>query len=316
MASNAMNAGVPVAENGRKKARPNPRRRASKMKQVDTETDIVPLKKNQIFTKPSPNPPARSQPGTKVSKAARVKPDASPQSGRVANAQPDQRKPNLPIDAGKSEDGTRDAKQQNDSGPLALAAPAVVTGDLLGCAAGAAVILGAGIWKNLAGVDNAILTARTAKLCIDNLIEEIITSLKAGTYNAPEALDMLRRTTLAYASSIPGGAPLVERIFREVDMVRRQRGAEVDQVLREAYLEIARAQKKGASADELQSVVLEQMMKLSTFATNATQDVLARNPKWRPYRDGARQALRGAPGSKVPTVKVNMAIKQRGLPVK
>ncbi|KAM3414234.1 hypothetical protein BST61_g10891 [Cercospora zeina] len=313
MSSNATNAAVPVAETGRKKARPNPRRRASKMKQVDTGGGTVPLKKDQVVTKPSPKSSASSLPSTKISKVARIKPDASKQNGRGGNAQPSQSKPKLRINAAQSADGTHDAKPQNNAAPLALAALAVVTGGLLGCAAGAAVILGAGIWKNFAGVDNAILTARTAKLCVDNLVAEIITSLKAGTYNAPEALDMLRRTTLAYASSIPGGAPLVERIFREVDMVRRQRGAEVDKVLGEAYLEIGRAQKKGASADELQTVVLRQMMKLSAFATSASQDVLARNPEWRPYWDEARKALKGAPEGKVPTVKVNMAIKQKGL---
>ncbi|PPJ52454.1 hypothetical protein CBER1_10379 [Cercospora berteroae] len=316
MASNATNSAVPVAENGKTKARPNPRRRASKMKQADTASGPVPVRKAEVPAKPSSKSPACSKTGTSISKAPRAKPDTAKQIGRGASSYPKRSKSDSRIESVESADATHDARPQSNSGPLALAAPAVVTGGLLGCAAGAAVILGAGIWKNFAGVDNAILTARTAKLCIDNLIEEIITSLKAGTYNAPEALDMLKRTTLAYASSIPGGAPLVERIFREVDMVRRQRGPEVDKVLGEAYLEIARAQKKGASANELQNMVLKQAMKLSTFATKATQDVLARNPKWRPYRDEAKKALRGPPESKVPTVKVNMAVQQKGLQVK
>lgn len=286
------------------------------MKQAGAASRPAGVMKTEVLTETSSKPSACSKPGLNISKAPRVKPNASKQSGCGNNPRSKRSKSNLQINAVKGADGTHDAKPQSNSGPLGLAASAVVTGGLLGCAAGAAVILGAGIWKNFAGVDNAILTARTAKLCIDNLIEEIITSLKAGTYNAPEALDMLRRTTLAYASSIPGGAPLVERIFREVEMVRRQRGGEVDKVLGEAYLEIARAQKKGASADELQSMVFKQAMKLSTFATKATQDVLARNPKWRPYQDEARRTLRGPPESKVPTVKVNMAVQQKGLQVK
>ncbi|CAK1367377.1 unnamed protein product [Cercospora beticola] len=316
MALNATNSAVPAAENGKTKARPNPRRRASRMKQADTASGAGSAWKAEVPTKPSPNSSACYKPGTNISKASRAKPDISKQSGRGANLHPKRSKSNLQPEAIESAHATDNAKSQSNTGPLALAAPAVVTGGLLGCAAGAAVILGAGIWKNFAGIDNAILAARTAKLCVDNLIEEIITSLKAGTYNAPEALDMLRRTTLAYASSIPGGAPLVERVFREVEMVRRQRGPEVDKVLGEAYLEIARAQKKGASADELQSMVLKQAMKLSAFATKATQDVLARNPKWRPYRDEAKKALRGPPESKVPTVKVNIAVQQKGVQVK
>jgi hypothetical protein len=186
----------------------------------------------------------------------------------------------------------------------------MVTGGLVGCAAGAAVLLGAGIWKTFAGTDSAILTARSAKLCLDNLIEEIITSLQAGTYNAPEALDMLRRTTLTYASAIPGGAPMVERTFREIDLVRQLRGRDVDRVLEEAYAEVARAGSRGASAEELQTIVFTQLMRLSEFATDATQDLLARNPSLKSYSDGAVRALRRPP-SKVPTVKLNLAIQHK-----
>ncbi|KAF2174054.1 hypothetical protein M409DRAFT_16328 [Zasmidium cellare ATCC 36951] len=198
------------------------------------------------------------------------------------------------------------------SGPLALAAPAMVTGGLAGCAAGAAVILGAGLWNKFAGADSAILAARTAKLCLDNLIEEIITSLKAGTYSAPEALDMLRRTTLAYASTIPGGAPFVERLFREIDMVRKQRGREVDKVIAEAYVDLSKAGKRGASTAELHAIVIRNLVKLSSFAEKATQDIVARNPNLSPFRERAVRALQPPPPkSKVPTVKINMAVQHK-----
>lgn len=68
-------------------------------------------------------------------------------------------------------------------GSLALAPPVLITSGLIGCAAGAAVLFGAGFWKNAGGVDSAILAVRTAKLCVDNFCEEIIVSLKAGTYS-------------------------------------------------------------------------------------------------------------------------------------
>lgn len=205
---------------------------------------------------------------------------------------------------GKTNDNTK-------PGPLALAAPAMVTGGLAGCAAGAAVILGAGLWHKFGGADSAILAARTAKLCLDNLIEEIITSLKAGTYSAPEALDMLRRTTLAYASTIPGGAPFVERLFREIDMVRRQRGREVDKVIAEAYVDLSKAGKRGASTAELHSIVIQNLVKLSTFAEKASQDVVSRNPNLSPFRERAVKALQPPPKSKVPTVKLNMAVQYK-----
>lgn len=223
-----------------------------------------------------------------------------------------------PRTANTQPNGSKDPNAKGDSsnswtGSLALATPAFVTGGLVGCAAGAAVLLSAGLWKDFGGVESAILAARTAKLCMDNLCEEIITSLKAGTYSAPEALDMLRRTTLAYASAIPGGAPFVERMFREIDMVRKQRGREVDKVVAETYTELSKAGKRGAGPTEMHTIIIRSLMKLSEFTSRATQDIVARNPKLRPYRDGAAKALRPQPEPKpkVPTVKLNMAINQK-----
>ena len=199
----------------------------------------------------------------------------------------------------------------NKGKALALTAPALVTGGLVGCAAGAAILLGVGIWYDFSGAESAILTAKAAKICVDNLTEEIITSLKAGTYSADEALDMLRRTTLAYASTIPEGAPFVERIFREIDMVRKQRGREVDKVIAETYAELSKAGRKGASPAEMRTIVVRQLMKLSTFASKATQDVIARNPVLRPYKDEAAKSLQGRTESPVPTIRVNMAVRQK-----
>lgn len=194
---------------------------------------------------------------------------------------------------------------------LALTAPALVTGGLVGCAAGAAILLGVGIWYDFSGAEQAILAARAAKLCVDNLAEEIIASLKVGTYSADEALDMLRRTTLAYASTIPEGAPFVERVFREIDTVRKQRGREIDKVVAETYGELQKAGRRGASSAEMRSIVVGQLMKLSSFASRATQDIVARNPSLKPYRDGASKALQGPPESKLPTVRLNMAVRQK-----
>jgi hypothetical protein len=146
---------------------------------------------------------------------------------------------------------------------------------------------------------------------VDNLTEELITSLKAGTYSGDEALDMLRRTTLAYASTIPEGAPFVETVFREIDMVRKQRGREIDKVVAETYTELSKAGVRGANSTQIRSIVVGQLMKLSSFASKATQDVVTRNPKLRPYRDEVSKSLQGPPQTKTPTVRVNMAVRQK-----
>lgn len=197
------------------------------------------------------------------------------------------------------------------SSSLAFNAPAFVTGGLIGCAAGAAILMAVHVWYDFAGVKAAIDTARAARLCVDNFSEELIGSLRAGTYSTDEALDILRRTTLAYASTIPDGALAVERVFREIQLVRQSRGAEVDRVLAGAYDELRSAGDRGLSARETRDVVLRHLLRLSLFASRATQDVLTRNPRLKPYRDGAIKALKEPPKDKVPTSKVNLVVNHR-----
>jgi hypothetical protein len=194
---------------------------------------------------------------------------------------------------------------------LAFNAPALVTGGLIGCAAGAAILMAVHVWYDFAGVKAAIATARAARMCVDNLSEELITSLSVGTYSTDEALDILRRTTLAYASMIPDGAPVVERIFREIGLVRQSRGADIDKVLAGAYEELKAAGDKGLSAIETRNIVLKHLVKLSLFASRATQDVLTRNPRLKPLRDGAVKALKEPPRESVPITKVNLVVKHK-----
>lgn len=309
MAATAAGSASTPAESAKKKSRLNPARRKSAKTKSAVEVERSSAKdgasqlvsgsgtKSNASAAKTSTLPLKDQPSATAKKS-------EPQAGIA------KRTPAPGSNSGRKGDKSGRAKN-GQAKALAVASPAMVTGGLVGCAAGAAVILGAGFWKNMAGVDSAILTARTAKLCMDNLIEEVITSLKAGTYSAPEAIDMLRRTTLAYASTIPGGAPFVECLFQEVEMVRKQRGQEVDKVLAEASTELVKAGQRGATAAEVHTLVCKQLVRLSTFASNATRDVLARNPNFKPYMVSAQKTLRPPPTPKVPTVKLNMAVKHK-----
>lgn len=300
----------------KKKSRPNPaRRRTAKSKLDSQDASLATANGNpaasvkpavqQQKTASNSQCPAKRAAGVSRRESGTVKQGSAVMKSKAANPQPNgSRNSNAKSDGSNSWTGSLH---------VALATPAFVTGGLVGCAAGAAVLLSAGLWKDFGGVESAILAARTAKLCMDNLCEEIITSLKAGTYSAPEALDMLRRTTLAYASAIPGGALFVERMFREIDMVRKQRGREVDKVVAETYTELSKAGKRGAGPAEMHTIIISSLVKLSEFTGRATQDIIARNPKLRPYRDGAARAVRPQPElkPKVPTVKLNMSINHK-----
>ena len=160
------------------------------------------------------------------------------------------------------------------------------------------------VYYDFGGAKAAITTARAARLCVDNLTEEIETSLTTGTYSTDEALDVLRRTTLAYASTVPGGSPMVERVFREVNTIRLSRGAEVDKILSTAYEELHVAGNKGAPVDEMRNIVVKHLTRLSGFASRASQDAVLRDP-------GLKARQKTAPPPKVPTTRVNLTVRHK-----
>ncbi|KAK0918352.1 MutS protein 1 [Friedmanniomyces endolithicus] len=180
---------------------------------------------------------------------------------------------------------------------------AIITGGLLGCAASAALLAGVGIWHEYNGTESAILAARTAELCMDCVADDVTTSLKAGTYSTDEALDVLRRTTLSYASTVPGGVAYVERLFREVSLLRQSRGGDVDKVLRSVHGKLNRAALNGATPDAMRTIVISQLARLSTVAGASVQDIMDRNPALKP--------LQGSPTPKVPTLNVNLTLKSK-----
>lgn len=270
-----------------KKARPNPaRRKSAKNKEPDVSS----------LSRRASEPPIPTSSRETAVQQVIVTPNSTPKKGKG------------PSNTGPTTTPPPGANPGQNSQALALAAPAIVTGGLLGCAAGAAVLMSVGIWHDYAGAESAVLAAKAAKLCLDNLADEVIASLKAGTYSTDEALDILRRTTLAYASTIPGGTPYVERIYREVNLVRKWRGRDIDRILSHSYAELSRAGKRGASADQMRGIVMQQLAKLSTIANKAIRDIADRNPSLKPYKDGAVKALQGSPEPKVPTMNVNISI--------
>ncbi|KAK0911632.1 MutS protein 1 [Friedmanniomyces endolithicus] len=162
---------------------------------------------------------------------------------------------------------------------------------------------GVGIWHEYNGTESAILAARTAELCMDCVADDVTTSLKAGTYSTDEALDVLRRTTLSYASTVPGGVAYVERLFREVSLLRQSRGGDVDKVLRSVHGKLNRAALNGATPDAMRTIVISQLARLSTVAGASVQDIMDRNPALKP--------LQGSPTPKVPTLNVNLTLKSK-----
>nr|OQO31016.1 hypothetical protein B0A51_01255 [Rachicladosporium sp. CCFEE 5018] len=289
------------------KKRMNPARRKALRAQsgLDTLTDLkpsmtsTPALVSRTYSSPSVMKTTPAKPTTQISTASAgqttsTTPAARPTTTIPMNAQKPQPRQAMSIPFERS---------HSNRGALALTAPALVTGGLIGCVAGAAVMMAVSVWYDFGGVKAAITAAKAARLCVDTLTDEIIASLSAGTYSTDEAIDMLRRTTLAYASAIPDGPPLVERVFREVHTIRQSRGPEVDRILASAYDELQIAGSKGAGASEMRPIVLKHLNKLSGFANRTLRDVETRNPR-----------LKAAPAKtqdRVPTVRNNITIRHK-----
>ncbi|KAK5717091.1 hypothetical protein LTR15_008980 [Elasticomyces elasticus] len=266
-----------------KKARKNPQRRKTEQAKQLTE----PVKPKDASPKiPANRPSARR---AQTSPAASTRPVLATETPALASLQ----------------------SASDKAQAIALAPAATITGGILGCVASAALLAGVGLWHEYAGAESAILAARTAKLCLDNVADDVTTSLKAGTYSTDEALDVLRRTTLSYASTVPGGVAYVERVFHEFGLIRQSRGTDVDKLLRSVHGELGRAARKGATPESMRLIVINQLSRLSTVAGASVQDVVDRNPSLKPYKDGAVKSLQGTPAAKVPTLNVNMTVKQR-----
>lgn len=103
----------------------------------------------------------------------------------------------------------------------------------------------------------------------------------------------------------------MERVFREVEMVRKVRGREVEGLMGETFAALGRAGKKGAGSDEMQAIVVTQLGKLAGVGGRAAGDVVGRNPGLRPFGVEAGRGL-GTGKEKEPSMKVNMVVRQKG----
>ncbi|TKA80041.1 hypothetical protein B0A55_01760 [Friedmanniomyces simplex] len=289
----------PPLQTQAKKARKNPQRRKTEQTKRQTE----PVEQFSTDVKAANRPPARRTQTGPAASTSSTQAIATTDGKRSSNAQTDRISAQSPV--------TKVQSTGDKTKVAAIAPAAIITGGLLGCAASAALLAGVGIWHEYAGTESAILAARTAKLCLDGVADDVTASLKAGTYSTDEALDVLRRTTLSYASTVPGGVSYVERLFREIGLIRQSRGGDVDKVLKIVHGKLDRAARNGATPDAMRTLVISQLASLSTVAGASVRDVVDRNPALKPFQDGAVKSLQGSPAPKVPTLNVNVTLKPK-----
>lgn len=176
------------------------------------------------------------------------------------------------------------AKTGGSSGALA--------GGLAG--AGAAVGIGyLGYWYS--GTKAAVDTATQMKSYMDSAKNQFTVQLKDKTPEVPEAIKALHDMANKYASFVPGGRQYVDKIFKDIDIVREKHGDEVDNIVRELYGELRDVSKSGdlslTTAGEVWSIFSSHSQKLASLAGDAAQDIMNNHPALKSQLGGSFEQL-------------------------
>lgn len=178
---------------------------------------------------------------------------------------------------------------------------------LLGAAGGsaAAAVLFLAVYQ-FTGVGKAAQTASQMKGYVDSATEKLKIQFKEQTPDANEALTVLRQSALKYASFIPGGKDYVEKVFNDINLVRKKHGDEVDQIVNEAYGDLRTASKKGLTMEaayESWEVLQKHISALASLAVDAGQDIVDNHPELKEKLGGQFDQLKSMSDSMGPEVK-------------
>lgn len=134
-----------------------------------------------------------------------------------------------------------------------------------------------------------------AKSYVDSTIQKMKIELKEQTPEPNEAIEALRETANKYVTFIPGGKQYVDKVFKDLDIVRNKHGEEVDKLVKDAYGELRDASKKGMSletASESWNILSKYLQELSSLAVDAGQDILNNHPELKNKLGGSFDQLK------------------------
>ena len=95
------------------------------------------------------------------------------------------------------------------------------------------------------------------------------------------ALEWLRSTAKSYAAFIPGASGYVDRMFDDLDAVRRKHGKEVDNIIKEAYAELKDISQDGMSrttAQKAWGILQKHLRRIGDLAGDAASDIINNHP--------------------------------------
>lgn len=173
------------------------------------------------------------------------------------------------------------------------------SGALTGAAGGAvASIVIFAAWYQFSGVGKAAKSAKQAQQYINSAAEKLKIELKENTPDPNEAIETLKQSAYKYAAFIPGGREYVDKIFKDLEIVKKNHGGEVDEIVRNAYGELRDTTKSSGSGLNLETlsavwgVLSKYLSQLGGLAVDAGQDILNNHPQLKNQLGGSFDQLK------------------------
>lgn len=151
------------------------------------------------------------------------------------------------------------------------------------------------IWYQASGMASAAKTAKQAKSYVDSATNSLKSTFKENTPEPNEAIQMLHETADKYAKWLPGGKQYVDKVFQDLEMIRKDHAEEVDSIVREAYGELRDVSKKGMNLQALSEswdVLQKHLQRLASLAGDAATDILNNHPQMKEKLGGSFDQLK------------------------
>lgn len=116
----------------------------------------------------------------------------------------------------------------------------------------------------------------------------------------------MKSTAYKYASFVPGGREYVDKVFKDVEIIRQKHGDEVDNIVKDAYSELRSASKNGINletASQMWFVITTYLSKLASLSVDAGQDILNNHPQLKEQLGGSFDQLKQFSDSLGPEAK-------------
>lgn len=163
--------------------------------------------------------------------------------------------------------------------------------------AGGAVasVLVATAYYQFSGVGKAAKSVQQAKSYFDSATEQLKVQFKENTPEPNEAIETLKQQAYKYAVWVPGGKEYVNKIFKDLDIIRNKHGEEVDNIVKDAYSELRSASGKGLNmetASDVWNILSKYSSKLASLSVDAGQDILENHPSLKSTLGGSFDQLK------------------------